>query len=629
MFFQLFNFDFTNKKNYMKKKFTIIIMLLVAQFLTAQTAPTTPVCIENTYQTGPNKPLNIRDLNNNIIGTFNINEVLVANGFSIGANYNNGSDGTSTRAWALLDLPNTAGAGALTGKTALGSTFSGPKCGVYIAKIKSPQQNIRTGVGTSFANVKKNGVDIVAFQNQCYHVLSTQYLSGIHWYKIQLYTSSGLSHSTGWINGSTSLVDYFTTGYNDALYSPTLQGVQNVNLVNLSWAMEGKPSGFLNTNFDVLKNLNNAGFSSIANKTNNTHQDNLLPTQNDYKVIANYGGCKSVESNVQSYTISNPCSPSSSTTGASVCSENLPYIWNGNSYTNSGVFTYVIPNGNAAGCDSACHLILTIDDYSTLPFSIVGPSSINIPSVDVVYSTNILPNTTSYNWVYNGGFDNFDMLTNTAKLTCSTANSSSGVLKCTVYNINGCVNTTSLSITVVNTLPLKTFVFEARKNENKALLNFKTTDETNINKYEIERSIDGNRFIKIEEIKANNFARNEYNYFDEQPFETINYYRIKTIEKDGKITYSEVKPLDFSIIKKHSIKIYPNPVASILNVEFNKLDNIQKFEFYNSLGQILLVKEAVNKTTEIIDFSNFPKGFYVIKAFNKNGLVITEKFVKQ
>ena len=47
----------------------------------------------------------------------------------------------------------------------------------------------------------------------------------------------------------------------------------------------------------------------------------------------------------------------------SICSNSLPYVWNGNSYTTSG--TYVYHTTNAAGCDSTATLNLTVNDIFT------------------------------------------------------------------------------------------------------------------------------------------------------------------------------------------------------------------------------------------------------------------------
>src|SRR5690606_15618368 len=52
-----------------------------------------------------------------------------------------------------------------------------------------------------------------------------------------------------------------------------------------------------------------------------------------------------------------------STTSETICINQLPYIWNGNSYTAAG--TYNITLTSTGGCDSIATLILTVNDVLT------------------------------------------------------------------------------------------------------------------------------------------------------------------------------------------------------------------------------------------------------------------------
>ena len=54
---------------------------------------------------------------------------------------------------------------------------------------------------------------------------------------------------------------------------------------------------------------------------------------------------------------------STSSTSVSVCSNALPYVWNGTSYNAAGTYTKTLTN--AAGCDSVATLVLTVKSTST------------------------------------------------------------------------------------------------------------------------------------------------------------------------------------------------------------------------------------------------------------------------
>lgn len=55
--------------------------------------------------------------------------------------------------------------------------------------------------------------------------------------------------------------------------------------------------------------------------------------------------------------------PTESNTEVAVCSNQLPYLWNGQSYNSSG--NYAVTLNNAAGCDSVARLNLTVKDTSS------------------------------------------------------------------------------------------------------------------------------------------------------------------------------------------------------------------------------------------------------------------------
>ena len=68
-------------------------------------------------------------------------------------------------------------------------------------------------------------------------------------------------------------------------------------------------------------------------------------------------------------------------------------------------------------------------------------------------------------------------------------------------------------------------------------------------------------------------------------------------------------------------KAYPNPINETLNLSFEKTTNNQVF-IYDANGKEVLNKVYNNKSSSI-DFSNFPKGLYLIKINNK-----PHKFIK-
>jgi hypothetical protein len=73
--------------------------------------------------------------------------------------------------------------------------------------------------------------------------------------------------------------------------------------------------------------------------------------------------------------------------------------------------------------------------------------------------------------------------------------------------------------------------------------------------------------------------------------------------------------------EKTFVKVYPNPVQSILNIEFNKLSALNKtISIYDVNGKLLLTKSATGNTQ--IDVGKLTAGTYLIKINDANGKVL-------
>ena len=86
--------------------------------------------------------------------------------------------------------------------------------------------------------------------------------------------------------------------------------------------------------------------------------------------------------------------------------------------------------------------------------------------------------------------------------------------------------------------------FLAENGQNQVTLKWKVRSEKNIKGYEVERSLDGNNFERLDLIKAkeNSNDTNEYSYVDRSVFKSSSYtftYRLKILENEGAYSYSK------------------------------------------------------------------------------------------
>ena len=119
---------------------------------------------------------------------------------------------------------------------------------------------------------------------------------------------------------------------------------------------------------DSVARLNltvNAVLTSTTNITICTNQLPYVWNGNNYTATGIYNvtllsisGCDSIAT--LNLTVS---AGLTSTTTVSVCSNQLPYVWNGNNYTTTGVYSFALIT--AAGCDSVATLNLTVRPIST------------------------------------------------------------------------------------------------------------------------------------------------------------------------------------------------------------------------------------------------------------------------
>lgn len=171
-------------------------------------------------------------------------------------------------------------------------------------------------------------------------------------------------------------------------------------------------------------------------------------------------------------------------------------------------------------------------------------------------------------------------------------------------------------------LPLRFLSFTAQKcNKNSVCLDWKTANEQNVSRFEIERSEDGRIFKSVGTKTANNQAANSYSSTDDLLNNTKVFYRIKQIDTDGKFSYSDVRTVLLSA--KISIGIYPNPAINTVNI--SGWNNIKQMKLYDMSGRIL--KEWKTSVPEI-NIGHLLKGTYILKADLKSGEMLQEKIVK-
>ncbi len=108
---------------------------------------------------------------------------------------------------------------------------------------------------------------------------------------------------------------------------------------------------------------------------------------------------------------------------------------------------------------------------------------------------------------------------------------------------------------------IQPFTFTALKDINNTVnLQWSTANEIDSLHYEIERSLDGVNFDFFGKINAgdNSDSLQQYLFNDNKPFQGVNYYRLKQVDKDGRFIYSKIVSI---ALEKTGVQyvIFPNP----------------------------------------------------------------------
>ena len=175
--------------------------------------------------------------------------------------------------------------------------------------------------------------------------------------------------------------------------------------------------------------------------------------------------------------------------------------------------------------------------------------------------------------------------------------------------------------------PLNLKSFNASLLNKEASLAWSTSNEINVNGFEIERSNDGTSFNNVGFIAANNTARNNYLFIDVVSINSATYYRLKMIDKDGSFKYSPTVVLN----GKASIKldVSPNPVTNSVIVSHAKAGTNSAIKIVTVDGRnIITYNVQVSATQSNIDVSKLTKGNYLV-VFENDGTRVSTQLVKQ
>ncbi len=158
--------------------------------------------------------------------------------------------------------------------------------------------------------------------------------------------------------------------------------------------------------------------------------------------------------------------------------------------------------------------------------------------------------------------------------------------------------------------------------------------ESNIDRYEIERSQTGQQFYKTGSVQAkgNSNVVLHYNFFDSDPFSGVSFYRIKIVEA-GQGTYSQILKVNTINSSVNNLIVYPNPIKdNAISLQMNLPKGSYNIALTNKQGQQIInkaIEHAGGAATETLKLSNaLAAGVYQLRLTGA-GISITRQLISK
>ncbi len=182
-------------------------------------------------------------------------------------------------------------------------------------------------------------------------------------------------------------------------------------------------------------------------------------------------------------------------------------------------------------------------------------------------------------------------------------------------------------------LPVKFNTIKAFEKQQAVQIEWATSAEQNICKYQVERSVDGITFLSIGNVAANNTAgEKHYKFLDPAPLTGINFYRIKSVDMDSRFAFSSIVKINRNK-NIHGSTLYPNPISNgTVSFQSADLENGNySMKLFSPLGSQVYNQTfthsggAINLTIQLP--TSLQPGMYNIQLATSEKKVMSKKII--
>jgi hypothetical protein len=173
-----------------------------------------------------------------------------------------------------------------------------------------------------------------------------------------------------------------------------------------------------------------------------------------------------------------------------------------------------------------------------------------------------------------------------------------------------------------NPLPVHFLLFNTNCKGEKTLLTWRTAQEVNSERYDIEKSVDGLNWQVIGSVRASNNGAGQANYSftDDHPGAST-FYRVAERDISGRAQYTEVAKVNCG--RKNLFETWPNPVTRNLNISIGMDVNVSaRVELYDSKGSLIKTQASEllpGNNLLVVDMAGLVNGTYLVVVKWKEG----------
>ena len=178
-------------------------------------------------------------------------------------------------------------------------------------------------------------------------------------------------------------------------------------------------------------------------------------------------------------------------------------------------------------------------------------------------------------------------------------------------------------------IPVTLTEFKGTLQQKNILLQWSTSTESNSKHFELEKSFDGFNFRRIATIPAAGFSntQKQYSYTDNEKLSEKNYYRLRSVDKDGEFKLSNIVLIKPPEIQQDVI-VLGNPFKENIRIRFVKAPETNgELRLMDMSGRLMATQKFVTGEQQIqfmLSAGKLSKGVYQLQA-----IINDKKYIKQ